>query len=666
MKLFDKILIANRGEIAVRIIRTARKLGIATVAVYSHHDCDSLHVTMADEAWPLGEGDLKDTYLNIGLLISIATDAHCDAIHPGYGFLSENALFASACRKAGIVFIGPSAEAIEQMGNKISARRLAEKAGLPLAVGMTGSPAELALRAEEMPYPVLIKAAAGGGGKGMRIVQSAGELPAMLEATSREAASYFGDGSVYVEQFIGNPRHIEVQIVGDRHGQVVHLYERECTIQRRYQKIVEESPSPSFTPEVRQQICDAAVSLASSINYSSVGTIEFLVDESLKFYFLEMNTRIQVEHPVTEMVTGVDLVEEQILIAAGLPMRFCQDDIKQKGHAFECRIYAEDPAAGFLPSPGMMTLFAPPHGTRVRLDTAYKGPGEVSSAFDPMIAKLIVHGADRITAGSRMVAALNDFVIQGIKTNILYLKQLFHHPEFTKNNISTAFCDLHSEAINRMVEESRNHVQMDIPLIGYLLYSLNNTGSNYDSSVWNNIGYWRLDPKIRVGAGQVVSDVEILSRRGNFCHLSFDGRNYETVVRHLEPTKLDFSVDGHTFEIRLSSDVKGYMHLTFEGHEFICYRNDILIHHDFFAATGSSAGNSGGRITPPMPGKVIRVNVVEGQVVGKGDVLVVVESMKMENSIAAPSSGTVRKVGVMAGQMVDTDKVLVELEEENS
>ncbi len=664
MKLFDKILIANRGEIAVRIIRTARKLGITAVVVYSHHDRDALYVTMADEAWPLGNGDLKSTYLNIDLLISIARDAHCDAIHPGYGFLSENALFARACQAAGIVFIGPSAEAIQQMGDKISARKLAEKAGLPLAAGLTGSPAELSLRAGEMPYPVLIKASAGGGGKGMRIVQSPAELPEMLEATSREAQSYFGDGSVYVEQFIENPRHIEIQIIGDQHGQIVHLFERECTIQRRYQKIVEESPSPTLTPEVRQLMCRAAVDLASSINYSSVGTIEFLVDASLKFYFLEMNTRIQVEHPVTEMVTGIDLVEEQILIAAGLPLRFCQDDIKQKGHAFECRIYAEDPANGFMPSPGIMTLFAPPRGTRIRLDTAYKGPGEVSSAFDPMIAKLIVHGTDRLTAGVRMMAALNDFVIQGIKTNILYLKQLFLHPDFTNNNISTSFCDLHTQAINRMVEESRCQVQMDIPLIGYLLYSLSNSAGKPGGDVWSNIGYWRLDPKIRIGAGQVISDVEIISRRGNLCRLLLDGRYYETEVRQLEPSRLDYSVNGHTYGVRLSSDARGYTHLTYDGHEYLCYRNDVLVHQDFMTAAGGTSGVSGGRITPPMPGKVVRVNVVEQQVVGKGDVLVVVESMKMENSISAPVDGIVTRVAVVAGQMVDTDKVLVELEEQ--
>lgn len=662
MKLFEKILIANRGEIAVRIIRTARKLGIATVAVYSLPDRNALHVTLADEAWPLGEGDLQATYLNIPLLVSVALESHCDAVHPGYGFLSENPLFAEACREAGVVFIGPSPEAIARMGNKIAAREQAQAAGLPLAAGFTGSPEELVSKAAGLPYPVLIKAAAGGGGKGMRIVRSAAELPGMLETTSREAASYFGDGSVYVEQYIENPRHIEVQVLGDQFGKVVHLFERECTIQRRYQKIVEESPSPALTPEVRQQMCKAAVSLASSIGYSSAGTIEFLVDESLKFYFLEMNTRIQVEHPVTEMVTGFDLVEEQILIAAGLPLRFSQDDVKQKGHAFECRIYAEDPANGFLPSPGNMTLFAPPRSMGVRLDTAYKGAGEVSSAFDPMIAKLVVSGSDRATALSRMVAALGDFVIQGIKTNIPYLRQLFHHPDFMANRISTAFCDLHTGDINRQVDGLREAIRMEIPLIGFVLYSLGQKSEKHAGTVWGRIGYWRIDPRLRVGVGQTTATIEIAGRRGDRCELVLDGKPYNAVVRHTEPSKIDFEVDGHTYTCRLSADNRGYTRLTFDGHEFVCYRDDVLVNSDFYVAAGVSSGVAGGRIMAPMPGKVIKVNVKQGQEVNKGEVLLIVESMKMENSLAAPANSRVKMVSAIPGQMVDADKVLVELE----
>lgn len=662
IKLFDKILIANRGEIALRVMRTARRLGIGTVAVYSHPDRDALHVAMADEAWPLGDGDLLATYLNIPLLISIARESGCDAVHPGYGFLSENSDFARACTHNGLVFIGPTADAISRMGNKIEARKLAVEAGLPLAAGLTGTPAEIASKANELPYPVLIKAAAGGGGKGMRIVHTAAELPSMLETTSREAASYFGDGAVYVEQYIVNPRHIEVQVLGDNHGNVVHLFERECTIQRRYQKIVEESPSVSLTPQVRQAMCQAAVSLAKGMGYSSAGTIEFLVDESLKFYFLEMNTRIQVEHPVTELITGLDLVEEQILVAAGQPLRFGQDEVKMKGHAFECRIYAEDPASGFLPSPGLMTLFAPPRALGVRLDTAYKSAGEVSSAFDPMIAKLVVHGADRATARSRMVAALGDFVIQGIKTNIPYLRQLFLHPDFIGNHFSTAFCDLHTDELNHQVEESRSGVKMDVALMGYVLHSLGWCHREGRGTVWEQTGYWRLDPRLRAGVGDYTATVEIVSRRGNQFDLLVDGKAHKALVRHTEQSKIDYSVDGHTYTARLSTDQRGFTRFTFDGHEFLCYRDDRLVHHDFHVAATTTGSGAGNRVVPPMPGKVIKVNVSAGQKVTKGEVLVVVESMKMENALAALANGVVKSVTVKAGQMVDTDKVMVELE----
>ncbi len=399
-----KLLIANRGEIALRIQKTARRMSIPVVAVYSYHDRDAQHVLQAGEAVLLPGENLSETYLNIEAILAAAKKTGATAIHPGYGFLSENPLFSEACEREGIAFIGPSAASVRAMGNKIAAREVAVNLGVPVTTGVTGEPDYLLANYDKVGFPMLIKAAAGGGGKGMRIVRTPGELEQALENTSREALNYFGDGTVYIEHFIEGPRHIEIQVLGDKHGNMVHLFERECSAQRRHQKIIEEAPSPALTPEVRKKMGESAVLLASSIDYYSAGTIEFLVDKDLNYYFLEMNTRIQVEHPVTEMTTGVDLVEEQIRIANGEKLRFKQSDLVQKGHAIECRIYAEDPFNNFMPSPGKIYLYREPAGQHIRVDSMeIKGKGMIHSAFDPMIGKLITRGETREDARSLMI-----------------------------------------------------------------------------------------------------------------------------------------------------------------------------------------------------------------------------------------------------------------------
>ena len=370
----NKVLIANRGEIAVRVIKTLKKLHIDSVAVFADNDANALHRRMADEAYPLGNGTLKDTYLNVCKIIDAALDAGVDAIHPGYGFLSESPELAKACQANNLIFIGPDAETMRLMGNKIAARKVAVEHGIPVAFGTMGSHEEILQMADTLPYPVLIKAAAGGGGKGMHIVWDKSDLKDELQRASREAEKYFGDGTVFVEQYIENPRHIEVQVLADHHGHVIHLHERECTIQRRYQKIIEESPSPTLTEEKRQQICDTAVKLCQAIGYHNAGTVEFLVDKNMNFFFLEMNTRIQVEHPVTEMRTGIDIVEEQIRIARGKEMGWTQDMIQPQGHAIELRIYAEDPVNGFLPTPGKVTAYHEPQVRGARVDSSIDGP----------------------------------------------------------------------------------------------------------------------------------------------------------------------------------------------------------------------------------------------------------------------------------------------------
>ncbi len=445
--MFKKVLIANRGEIAVRVSQTLQEMGIAALAVYSDADRKALHVMRADEAVPLAGTALAETYLNQARLIAIAKQAGADAVHPGYGFLSENARFARACREAGLAFIGPQPEVIEAMGDKIVAKARLAKAGVPVIPGWKGDTADsaaLAKAAAKIGYPVLLKAAAGGGGKGMRIVRSEAGLAEALAAAAREATSAFGDGRIFIEKYIERSRHVEFQIFGDKHGNCVQLFERECSIQRRYQKIVEESPSPALTPALRAEMGAAALAAARALNYEGAGTVEFMLAPDGKFYFLEVNTRLQVEHPVTELVLGRDLVRAQILVAAGEPLPFRQEDLVQRGHALECRIYAEDPARGFLPSTGRLAQFSTPRGAYVRVDVGVRRGSEVSVHYDPMLAKLITWGGDREEARQRMAWALRRFVILGVTTNIEFLTRVVEHPAFAAGDLHTHFLDEHA------------------------------------------------------------------------------------------------------------------------------------------------------------------------------------------------------------------------------
>ncbi len=495
MKLFNKILIANRGEIAVRVIRSAQKLGIYTVAIYSGADEDALHVEMADEAYSLGDSiELSETYLDINKIIKIAKQSQSEAIHPGYGFLAENPEFVAACDKAGIVFIGPNTRSIKLMGNKIASREFVKKIGIPMTEGITGDTKTLLTAAKKIPFPVLVKAAAGGGGKGMRIVHKESELADTIESTSREAKSYFGDGTVFVEKYVVEPRHIEIQVIGDNHGNAIHLFERECSIQRRYQKIIEESPSPTLTHDIRLKMGEAAVKIAKEIGYNNAGTVEFLVDNDLNFYFLEMNTRVQVEHPVTEMVTGIDIVREQILIAAGNKLSLKQDEIKQNGHAIECRIYAEDPSNNFLPSPGDMSFYHEPAGNGIRIDTGITEATTIHSFYDPMISKMIVWGEDREIAREKSIHALKEYVVHGIKTNVSYLVQLLQHKAYINNLITTKYCDEHTEDIVELIHQEKNTIPKHLPITAYLMYSFYKDSlfeKSQEYNVWKEIGYWR-------------------------------------------------------------------------------------------------------------------------------------------------------------------------------
>ena len=441
-----KVLIANRGEIAIRVMRTCREMGIQTVAVYSEADAAALHVRQADEAYLVGPAPSSQSYLVAERILDVARQSGADAIHPGYGFLSENAAFAEACAAAGVTFIGPPPEAIRAMGDKTAARALMEKAGVPMAPGTTEALSgveEARTVAAEIGYPVLLKAAAGGGGKGMRVVEREADLAGALETASREATSAFGDGRVFVEKYILQPRHVEMQVLGDQHGHMVHLFERECSIQRRHQKVIEEAPSPVLTPEVREKMGEAAVRAAQTVGYYSTGTVEFLVDADLNFYFMEMNTRLQVEHPVTEWITGLDLVREQICVAQGERLGFTQDDFHIHGHAIECRVYAEDARQNFLPDPGPLVRYAAPSGPGVRVDAGVEEGGVVPVHYDPMIAKLSTWGRTRLEATDRMARALAEYDIAGVETTIPFCHWVMEHPDFRAGNLSTHFVPEH-------------------------------------------------------------------------------------------------------------------------------------------------------------------------------------------------------------------------------
>jgi 3-methylcrotonyl-CoA carboxylase alpha subunit len=666
MKPIRKILVANRGEIAVRVMRTARTLGIRTVAVYSVIDRDSLHVSQADEAWCIGEVELAETYLNIPKIISVAKESQCDAIHPGYGFLAENPLFVQACNDAGIIFIGPGAEVMRTMGNKIEARAFARKIGIPVTEGITGNKKELAKSAHKIGFPVLLKAAAGGGGKGMQIVRDEKMLEEAIESASRQAKAYFGDETVYIEKYIEEPRHIEVQILGDNQGNVIHLFERECSIQRRYQKIIEESPSPTLTPAVRKQMCEAAVRIGKEIGYSNAGTIEFLVDRDLNYYFLEMNTRIQVEHPVTEMVTGTDIVEEQIHIATGAPLRLKQEDIRQNGHAIECRIYAEDPENNFQPSPGIMTLYREPGLQGIRIDTGISRNTEIKSSFDPMICKLVTWGRDRHEARLTMINALHEYVIHGIRTNILYLTRLLQIDPFIQNTITTKFCDEHTSQLVEDIRAERDAIPIAVPVAGYLVSTLawrdNCPGNPCEpKNLWQSIGYWRNQIQIRME----LEDQDILVGVPTLTEKHYDflinGKKTAVVPAEFQENSVEFTMDHVRHRVWTSEGADGRAFVSSGNHIFRIKRHDLL--PESAPAIGEGSGDHQGNfVTSPMPGKVIRILAGEGAAVKSGDVLMIIEAMKMENAIVSPRDTVIEKVNVQVNDRVESSTPLIFIE----
>ncbi|MFT4093754.1 MAG: acetyl-CoA carboxylase biotin carboxylase subunit [Niabella sp.] len=662
--MIKRILIANRGEIALRIQRTAKEMGIATVAIYSIADKNAAYVKAADTSVPLTGELLSETYLNIGQVIVAAQQTNADAIHPGYGFLSENAAFAEACKNAGIVFIGPDASAMYTMGNKITARNAAVKAGIPVTPGLTGSLEALLANHDRAGFPLLIKAAAGGGGKGMRVVHNERELKVDLEATAREAQTYFGDDTIYIEKYIEKPRHIEVQILGDQHGNIIHLFERECSLQRRHQKIIEEAPSPTLQPDLRKKICEAAVALAKSINYYSAGTLEFLLDENMSFYFLEMNTRIQVEHPVTELTTGIDIVREQINIANGGQLPFSQEDIQQKGHAIECRIYAEDPEENFLPAPGSILYYAEPvteiTDTRIRIDSMQLKSGDfISGDFDPMISKLITWGSSREAARLAMLAALRHYHIKGIKNNIHFLATLLQHPDFMNNQFSTNYIGQH---LNMILEERSAEKQRSgylVPVAAGIVKSL--SANKPPQDIWQTIGYWRQSRQLPVIIDNRKIIVELSGRHNNKVVFISEGIKYATALEHTKGLSYLLSVNDITCPVSIYEIKPGLYEIDYAGYQYHFIRPDIsYVDHEIFSRESSSK-NDPSNIVSPMPGKVVKMSVRPGDTIEKGSLLLIVEAMKMENNIISPAKATVEEVLVNEGDKVNVNMKLVKL-----
>ena len=659
MTTIRKLLIANRGEIARRIQRTCRRLGIATVAVFSDADADALFVREADEAVRIGPAASRESYLVIEKLLAAAKLTGADAIHPGYGFLSERAEFAEACEAAGLTFIGPTPSAIRSMGLKREAKLLAAAAGVPVVPGYGGEEqddAVLAQKAREVGFPLLLKASAGGGGKGMRIVREERDLVAGIEGARREALAAFGDGTLIVERYVSSPRHVEIQILGDAHGNLVHLFERECSIQRRHQKIIEESPSPALTPELRAKMGEAAVRVGKAIGYRSAGTVEFILGGD-EFFFLEVNTRLQVEHPVTELVTGVDLVEEQIRVARGEPLGYSQESLRQRGHAIEVRLYAEDSGAGFLPQAGTLADFFVPLEEGVRLDTGVESGDEVSIHYDPMIAKVIAHGATRAEAIRRLARTLERTSVQGLASNRALLIRVLEHPAFAAGALDTHFLDTHfAGALGEPADPRRDR----LAAIAAMLVTHEEHGASRAVIPGVPNGYrnnFSIAQTVAYALGEQTLMVAYRHRGKGRFDVALDGAASARVrlVSWAAPTLVLEDHDGHRHTLRVVVDEA-------RGQFFVhgTYGSTALVEKPRFPEPG--AEQIAGGCVAPMPGKIIKVLVTEGQAVTKGTVLVILEAMKMEHSVAASEDGVVTKIAVSEGEQVDSAQVLAVVE----
>ena len=653
MPFFQRLLIANRGEIACRIMKTASRMGLTTLAVYSEADKYARHVAEADEAYYLGASPAKESYLSIDKLIALAKTTHAEAIHPGYGFLSESPEFALACEAAGLVFVGPPAPAMRAMGNKSHAKALMAKANVPLIPGYHGEDQSLDTflkAATTMGYPVLLKAAAGGGGKGMRIVQTAKDLPEAFDSAKREALSSFNDDRLLIEKYLQHPRHIEVQIFADTHGQQVYLHERDCSIQRRHQKIIEEAPAAFLSRDLREKMGQAAVACAQAIDYVGAGTIEFLLDRHEQFYFMEMNTRLQVEHPVTEMITGLDLVEWQIRIAAGELLPLTQRDIPAFGHAIEARIYAEDPAHGFLPSIGQPTyLHTPPQTAFTRIDSGIRLGDQITAYYDPMIAKLIVWGKDRIQACARLTQALAAYRIAGVKTNISFLHQISTNTAYLDGQLATDFIETHQDSLFPVLSIEDVADLLIACVLSQHMTRLKTYQEQSPSSPWLNAG----DRRFLLTHEQTYD----LVWQDQVYTIGLETIDNTVNVRFLTEQKTPVSVipgPDHSLLLIMDGNQKTY-HVIPKAQGYTVFQNgrQIDLSLPVLPWRIHEETGAGYSLCSPMPGTIILTHVEAKQAVKKGDPLMIIEAMKMEHTIRAPKDGIIDILRYATGDIVE-------------
>ena len=662
--MLESLLIANRGEIACRITRSARRLGVRCIAVYSEADARAAHVQLADEAYLIGPAPAAESYLNVEAVLAAARRGGAQAVHPGYGFLSENAGFAEACAAAGLVFVGPPPAAIRAMGSKSEAKAIMDKAGVPLVPGYHGAeqdPARLEAAAREIGFPVLVKASAGGGGKGMRVVKDSADFGPALEAAKRESAAAFGDDRVLIEKYLQNPRHIEMQVFGDSHGNVVHLFERDCSIQRRHQKVLEEAPAPGLSEARRGAMGDAAVAAARAIGYVGAGTVEFIA-EGEDFYFIEMNTRLQVEHPVTEMITGQDLVEWQLRVAAGETLPFLQNELGHCGHAIEVRIYAEDPQRDFLPSTGRLTHLRFPDGNRhLRVDSGVRTGDEITLHYDPMIAKLIVGGADRDAALGRLRLALAATEIAGLSTNLGFLRAMAAHPAVARAELDTGYIDRHRDEVIPAPAPASDEVLALACLAEILRRKAESERAARRSS--DPHSPWRLTTGWRLNSG-------------TFSKLTFhDGDRQVAVVLHYQAEGYLLELPGGELAVRGGLGEGGQLRAELggrritarvirDGHEltvlFPGVSHRLRLHDPLDLGSTETVGGS--RMTAPMPGKVVQIMVEPGADVTRGAQLMVLEAMKMEHAITAPGDGVVSEIHYAEGDLVEEGAELIAFE----
>ncbi|MBV2128524.1 acetyl/propionyl/methylcrotonyl-CoA carboxylase subunit alpha [Arsukibacterium indicum] len=661
--MFRKILVANRGEIACRVIDTAHKLGIRCVAVYSEADANARHVRMADEAYLLGPAPSKDSYLRGDKIIDIAKQSGAEAIHPGYGFLSENEDFAKACSDAGVVFIGPPVSAITAMGSKSAAKKIMADAGVPLVPGYHGddqSDEVLTKESASIGYPQLLKAAYGGGGKGMRVVWKKEEFADALASARREAKAGFGNDKMLVERYLTKPRHIEIQVFCDNHGNAVYLAERDCSIQRRHQKVIEEAPAPNFSAEQRQAMGEAAVKAAKAIDYRGAGTVEFLFDEDGSFYFMEMNTRLQVEHPVTEMITGQDLVKWQLLVAAGEALPLNQDEVQIDGHAIEVRVYAEDPDNDFLPQTGKLTYLRQPEASRyVRVDTGVVENDEVSPYYDPMIAKLIVWDESRDRAIARMLRALDDYRIAGVTTNLSFLTSLTEHPAFKAAELDTNFINHHQD---KLFAPANNENNQALVLAALFIMEQQKTPrpSSTSQSPWQYSHGWRLNETPAVLLNLLHNDkAEQLIVREQQQHYVIELQGQQICcLAELNGDELSATLGDHKTKVRVSR-YQDTISVFIKHHRYdFIYRTEVTPELDGSEHAGS--------LTAPMNGTIVAIMTKAGASVNAGETLVIMEAMKMEYSIKAPKNGVVNEVFYAAGDLVKDGAELVDFSPEEA